>query len=123
MGIVILICDSASSFLQARYVAHRPRSTDARAASDLEPDMEDLCNLCSPLPYATPAEARNHSVEVYPMAKEKTKKREEDTAVCVLEWVPKGAADATDEERQVLLVKRPEKGACVKLIACCKTRR
>ncbi|KWU41321.1 DNA glycosylase [Rhodotorula sp. JG-1b] len=104
------LSEECLAYAEARYVAHRPRSTDARAASDSEPDMEDLCNLCSPLPYATPAEARNHSVEVYPMAKEKTKKREEDTAVCVLEWVPKGAADATDEERQVLLVKRPEKG-------------
>lgn len=101
--------------LQARYVAHRPRENDARAASDPEPDIEDLCSLCSPLPYVSPTEARNHNVEVYPMAKEKTKKREEDTAVCVLEWVPKGVADPTDEERQVLLVKRPEKGACVVL--------
>ena len=52
------------------------------------------------------------------MAKEKTKKREEDTAVCVLEWVRKGVVNPTDEERQVLLVKRPEKGAGIKLVAC-----
>ncbi|GAA5863983.1 hypothetical protein JCM3774_004444 [Rhodotorula dairenensis] len=92
------------AYAEARYVAHRPRPADPA------PDIEDLCTLCSALPYETPEEVRNHSVEVYPMAKEKTKKREEDTAVCVLEWVPKGVDAPSEDERQVLLVKRPEKG-------------
>lgn len=39
------------------------------------------------------------------MAKERKKQREEETAVCILEWMPQGAG-----KRQVLLVKRPEKG-------------
>lgn len=45
------------------------------------------------------------------MAKEKAKKRDEETAVCVLEWVPSGTDAKSDKGRKVLLVKRPEKGA------------
>ncbi|GAA6051115.1 hypothetical protein JCM3770_004722 [Rhodotorula araucariae] len=99
--------DVCLAYAEARYVAHRPRVTALIIPG--EPDIEDLCELCTPLPYESTADAHKHSVEVYPMAKEKTKKREEDTAVCVVEWVP--TADAPgDEERKVLLVKRPEKG-------------
>jgi len=93
---------------QARYVAHRPKPSSSSTAP--EPDIEDLCTLCSPLPYESAAEARAHGVEVYPMAKEKTKKRDEDSVVCVVEWVA-SEGDKGDEERKVLLVKRPEKGA------------
>jgi hypothetical protein len=47
---------------------------------------------------------------LYPMAKERKKPREEETAVCVLEWDRSG-------ERKVLLAKRPEKGTiyCVRI--------
>ncbi|BGP40808.1 hypothetical protein JCM10450v2_004811 [Rhodotorula kratochvilovae] len=101
------LSDECLAYAEARYVAHRPRSSASSAVD--EPDIEDLCELCAPLPYETAAEARSHGVEVFPMAKEKTKKREEDTAVCVVEWVPSAEAEG-DEERKVLLVKRPEKG-------------
>lgn len=93
---------------QVRFIAKRPPSGPREQAAPV--DIEDLCTLCAPLPYETSADGRAHSVEVYPMAKEKTKKREEDTAVCVVEWVPLGTPEGEDE-RQVLLVKRPEKGA------------
>lgn len=39
------------------------------------------------------------------MAKERKKAREEEVAVCVLEW-----ESSEDGDKQVLLVKRPEKG-------------
>ncbi|BGP08753.1 Adenine DNA glycosylase [Rhodotorula toruloides] len=99
--------DECLAYAEARYVAHRPAADGSAAAA---PDIEDLCTLCAPLPYEEASEARRHGVEVYPMAKEKTKKRDEETAVCVLEWVPSGTDEKSDEGRKVLLIKRPEKG-------------
>lgn len=50
------------------------------------------------------------------MAKEKTKKRDEDSVVCVVEWVESEEKHIEgDEGRKVLLVKRPEKGAICSL--------
>ncbi|BGP25269.1 A/G-specific adenine DNA glycosylase [Rhodotorula toruloides] len=98
--------DECLAYAEARYVAHHPADGSATAP----PDIEDLCTLCAPLPYGDASEARQHDVEVYPMAKEKTKKRDEETAVRVLEWVPSGADEKSEEGRKVLLIKRPEKG-------------
>lgn len=44
------------------------------------------------------------------MAKERKKQREEETAVCLVEWEPSGEANAQGKERKVLVMKRPEKG-------------
>lgn len=52
---------------------------------------------------------REVGVALYPMAKERKKPREEETAVCVLEWEQAGEVG---KERKVLIVKRPEKGEC-----------
>ncbi|KAL8277243.1 hypothetical protein RQP46_010312 [Phenoliferia psychrophenolica] len=70
-------------------------------------DLEDLCELCEPVNIDA-----DYAVTQYPMAKEKKKLREEETAVCVLEWEPSGGggAAAAKGKRKVLLVKRPEKG-------------
>ncbi|GAA5844513.1 hypothetical protein JCM9279_006329 [Rhodotorula babjevae] len=102
------LSDECLAYAEARYVAHRPKPSSSSSPAP-EPDIEDLCTLCSPLPYESPAEARAHGVEAFPMAKEKAKKRDEDSVVCVVEWVA-SEGDTGDEERKVLLVKRPEKG-------------
>ncbi|GAA6003037.1 hypothetical protein JCM10207_001957 [Rhodosporidiobolus poonsookiae] len=103
------VAEECLAYAEARYVAHRP-SVSPDTEPDAEPvDIEDLCTLCTPLPYEDAAEAAKHSVEVYPMAKERAKKREEETAVCVVEWVRSGR-EGDEEERKVLLFKRPEKG-------------
>ncbi|BGP32748.1 hypothetical protein JCM10296v2_004532 [Rhodotorula toruloides] len=99
--------DECLAHAEARYVAHRPAANGSASAAS---DIEDLCSLCAPLPYEDASELRRHGVEAYPMAKEKTKKRDEETAVCVLEWVPSGTDEKSDEGRKVLLIKRPEKG-------------
>ncbi|KAM0752742.1 DNA glycosylase [Meredithblackwellia eburnea MCA 4105] len=65
-------------------------------------DIED-CHLCTPFPVIR----HEHSVTQYPMAKEKKKIREEETAVCVVEWEKDGAKGG---DKMVLLQKRPEKG-------------
>ncbi|BGP16879.1 hypothetical protein JCM10213_007326 [Rhodosporidiobolus nylandii] len=101
------VSEDCLAYAEARYVAHAPRASSSASAS---PDIEDLCALCAPLPYEDTAQAKKHDVEVYPMAKERAKKREEESAVCVLEWVQSGKEGDGDEERKVLLVKRPEKG-------------
>ncbi|GAA5890719.1 hypothetical protein JCM8208_004972 [Rhodotorula glutinis] len=102
------LSEECLAYAEARYVAHRPKASSSSSPAP-EPDIEDLCTLCSPLPYESAAEARAHGVECFPMAKEKTKKREEDSVVCVVEWVATEGGEG-DEERKVLLVKRPEKG-------------
>ncbi|GAA5936490.1 A/G-specific adenine glycosylase [Sporobolomyces koalae] len=96
------------AYQEARYIKHRP----AKRASERESDLEDLCTLCSPLP-ARAAEEPQHVVEIYPMAKERKKQREEETAVCLVEWQPSGG-DLQD--RQVLVFKRPEKGLLAGLL-------
>lgn len=101
--------------LQARFVAHRNKSKPS-PPSTVEVDLEDLCDLCAPLPLdGDLPRAQSHSVELYPMAKERKKQREEETAVCLVEWTPSGqSATEVDTEgrkdRKVLVMKRPEKG-------------
>ncbi|GAA5924029.1 hypothetical protein JCM3775_005577 [Rhodotorula graminis] len=102
------LSDECLAYAEARYVAHQPKTSSSSSPAPA-PDIEDLCDLCAPLPYESTAEARAHGVEVFPMAKEKVKKRDEDSVVCVVEWVA-SEGDKGDEERKVLLVKRPEKG-------------
>lgn len=67
-------------------------------------DIEDLCELCGEMG----EETRALGVTRYPMAKERKQAREEETAVCVLEW-----ESSKGGERKVLLLKRPEKGSFV----------
>ncbi|KAK4705882.1 A/G-specific adenine glycosylase, partial [Phenoliferia sp. Uapishka_3] len=86
------------SYAEVRAYAHRKTLPKAPLV-----DLEDLCELCEPVEVD-----RDHTVMQYPMAKEKKKIREEETAVCVLEWeCSEGGAKG---KRKVLLVKRPEKG-------------
>ena len=84
--------------------AHSATSAGRKADVDNVDDIEDLCRLCSPIDDFSLA---THAVTQYPMTKERKKPREEDTAVCVVEW--QSTVD-TGAERRVLLVKRPEKG-------------
>ncbi|KAF8313134.1 DNA glycosylase, partial [Clavulina sp. PMI_390] len=67
------------------------------SASSSVPDIEDICGLCDPFPDASTAVTR------FPMKVEKKKAREEDSAVNVITW-------EGNDERMVLLVRRPEKG-------------
>ncbi|GAA5971129.1 hypothetical protein JCM11641_004156 [Rhodosporidiobolus odoratus] len=99
--------EACLAYAEARYSAHSSLNASTNEADEV--DIEDLCTLCAPLPYDDDLQAKKHNVEVYPMAKERAKKREEETAVCVLEWMPQGAEEG-DEGRKVLLMKRPEKG-------------
>ncbi|GAA5896460.1 hypothetical protein JCM6882_001019 [Rhodosporidiobolus microsporus] len=105
------VSEECLGYTEARYYANPP-SRSSSSASPSPPDIEDLCTLCSPLPdnEDDASSALSHSVEAYPMAKEKTKKRDEETAVCVLEWVNEGGDRGGEEGRKVLLIKRPEKG-------------
>ncbi|GAA5881598.1 hypothetical protein JCM8547_002315, partial [Rhodosporidiobolus lusitaniae] len=104
------ISEECLGYAEARYLAHRAPSSPSSSPPE-EIDIEDLCTLCSPLPFSSFSEARREfNVETYPMAKERVKKKEEETAVCVVEWVEDGKEDEGDEGRKVLLFKRPEKG-------------
>jgi len=110
--------DVQHSFLsQVRYLAQQRRKRSSldntTSKNDSTADIEDLstsssCTLCSPLP-ETSTSSYEHSVEVYPMAKERKKQREEDTLVCLVEWQPAGERSG-DEGKKVLVMKRPEKG-------------
>ncbi|KAK4052013.1 hypothetical protein OIO90_004543 [Microbotryomycetes sp. JL221] len=95
------LSEECLAYAEVRYVTHE-RKTLGNA--DV-PDIEE-CSICSPIDDFDP---REHSVTVYPMAKERKKPREEETAVCILEWIRKGA-DHKRDPKQVLLVKRPDKG-------------
>ncbi|CEQ41390.1 SPOSA6832_03081 [Sporobolomyces salmonicolor] len=104
------LSEECLAYAESRFVAHR-HSAKSPAPFSVDTDIEDLCTLCSSLPYDDDGGPINHAVEVYPMAKERKKQREEDTAVCVVEWVPSGGAEAGKEAGgKVLLIKRPEKG-------------
>ncbi|GAA6012913.1 hypothetical protein JCM11491_006223 [Sporobolomyces phaffii] len=112
------ISEECLGYQEARFIAHRPKvSTSPRN----EVDMEDLCTLCSPLPLASDS-AKDHSVEIYPMAKERKKQREEETAVCLVEWAPSSSEARSDgsasakEGRKILVMKRPEKGLLAGLL-------
>ena len=61
-------------------------------------DIEDLCQLCEPLPDDT-------SVTIYPMRIERKKAREEVDAVNVIEW-----RGHDPDQRSIMLVRRPENG-------------
>ncbi|KDQ21217.1 hypothetical protein BOTBODRAFT_149988 [Botryobasidium botryosum FD-172 SS1] len=62
-------------------------------------DIEDACTVCEAFP-----DASSVSVTRFPMKIEKKRAREEDSAVCVVEW--RSPAD----ERWFLIVRRPDKG-------------
>lgn len=64
-------------------------------------DIEDACSVCEPFPDAS------SSVTRFPMKIEKKRAREEDSAVCVVEW------RGSDEERWFLIVRRPDKGKVI----------
>ena len=85
-----------------RTLAHPPAASPPPIA-----DVEDLCELCEPVQVT-----RDAGVTLYPMAKERKKAREEETAVCMLEWEQAGGGEKEEgrKERKVLVVKRPEKG-------------
>jgi len=102
---------------QVRYLAQQRRKKSSvdksQSRNDSMADIEDLsssssCTLCSPLP-ETSTSSYEHSVEIYPMAKERKKQREEDTLVCLVEWQPAGEGSG-EEGKKVLVMKRPEKG-------------
>ncbi|KAF8828190.1 hypothetical protein HHX47_DHR4000635 [Lentinula edodes] len=60
------------------------------------PDIEDLCDLCEPL-------TKENGVTVYPMKAKKKKARVELDVVSIVEW-------RSIDDRQFLLVRRPDKG-------------
>ncbi|KAJ3840168.1 DNA glycosylase [Lentinula raphanica] len=60
-------------------------------------DIEDLCTLCEPLPDG------QHGVVAYPMKVKKKKARTEVDVASVIEW-------RSVDDRQFLLVRRPDKG-------------
>lgn len=92
--------------LQVRTLAHPPPKSDTISAPPPPvADLEDLCSLCEPVSVSLEA-----GVTIYPMAKERKKPREEETAVCVLEWQSSVASETENGGRKVLIVKRPEKG-------------
>ncbi|GAA5828933.1 hypothetical protein JCM3766R1_003871 [Sporobolomyces carnicolor] len=115
------ISEECLGYQEARFVAHRNKSKPS-PPSTVEVDLEDLCDLCAPLPLdGDLPRAQSHSVELYPMAKERKKQREEETAVCLVEWTPSGqSATEVDTEgrkdRKVLVMKRPEKGLLAGLL-------
>ncbi|KAH8835960.1 DNA glycosylase [Flagelloscypha sp. PMI_526] len=90
--------DCSSCPIATHCSAYRRSQGNVEHASPLK-DIEDLCKICEPLP-------ENLSVTIYPCKAEKKKAREEMDIVNVVEW--KSLKDVA--ERQVLLVKRPEKG-------------
>ncbi|KAM0786380.1 hypothetical protein ACM66B_001848 [Microbotryomycetes sp. NB124-2] len=98
------LSDECLAYAEVRFAKHERKAL--KCGDDVERDIEDLCSICAPIDDFDPMD---HSVTLYPMAKERKKPREEETAVCVLEWIKSGA-DLKTSEKQVLLVKRPEKG-------------
>lgn len=76
------------------------------------PSKSSLCTLCDPF---EEEEADSRDVTRYPMQKIKKKAREEETAVCILEWRPTGSSSKS--ESRYLLLKRPESGVppCLKV--------
>ncbi|KAF8273721.1 DNA glycosylase [Lactarius quietus] len=64
-------------------------------------DIEDLCNVCDPIPVSEGFDAP--PVTSYPMKIERKKQREELNIVSVVEW-------RNDDDRWFLLSRRPEEG-------------
>ncbi|KAI9459169.1 DNA glycosylase [Lactarius psammicola] len=64
-------------------------------------DIEDLCNVCDPIPVSEGLDAP--AVTSYPMKIERKKQREELNIVSVVEW-------RNDDDRWFLLSRRPEGG-------------
>ncbi|KDE05481.1 hypothetical protein MVLG_04170 [Microbotryum lychnidis-dioicae p1A1 Lamole] len=92
-----------SAFAEVRYAQSQRLQQPKSPRREDVGDIEDLCQLCSPIENFSP---RTHDVIQYPMAKERKKPREEETAVCILEWQP----EDPEKEKEVLMCKRPEKG-------------
>lgn len=73
-------------------------------------DLEDLCTLCTPFDPTEKSE-EEFLVTRYPMAKLAKKSREEETAVCVVEWESSEVStEKSKGGRKILVFKRPEKG-------------
>ncbi|KAL7410557.1 DNA glycosylase [Mrakia frigida] len=89
-------CDECPLSRSCRAYAENSLNTPPKPPTDIE----DLCDLCSPFP-STP------STTLYPMKAIKKKAREEETAVCVVEW---RYPEERKKESEWLVVKRPEKG-------------
>ncbi|GAA5905812.1 A/G-specific adenine glycosylase [Sporobolomyces salmoneus] len=114
------ISEECLGYQEARFVAHKSKSKQPTSPAAIEVDLEDLCTLCSPLP-AGDDDLKAHGVEIYPMAKERKKQREEETAVCLVEWESSEDTEGDDEkarkkDRKVLVMKRPEKGLLAGLL-------
>ncbi|SDA01482.1 BZ3500_MvSof-1268-A1-R1_Chr10-1g02710 [Microbotryum saponariae] len=92
-----------SAFAEVRYAQSQQIQQPKSPRKEDVGDIEDLCQLCSPIESFAP---RTHDVMQYPMAKERKKPREEETAVCILEW----QSEDPKKEKEVLMCKRPEKG-------------
>lgn len=82
----------------ANAVASCKRPTQVQACAVT---YEKACSICLPLPKDAGTE-----ITIYPMAKIRKKARDEETAVCILEW----RSSLDDKDSRFLLVKRPEKG-------------
>ncbi|GAA5853736.1 hypothetical protein JCM5353_003452 [Sporobolomyces roseus] len=111
------ISEECLGYQEVRYLAQERRKKSSldktKSKNDAMADIEDLsssssCTLCTPPP-ETSTSSYEHSVEIYPMAKERKKQREEDTLVCLVEWQPAGD-ESGEEGKKVLVMKRPEKG-------------
>lgn len=76
-----------------------PSSSDHTPTTNEVPDIEELCNLCEPLP-------TRPSVTAFPMKVDRKKAREELDIVNVVEW----RHHPGSQDRWFLLVKRPEGG-------------
>lgn len=81
------------------------KRTKAKATSKAKSSSTSVCEMCLPVD----AVARGRDVTVYPCKVAKKASREEDIAVCVLEW-QSGEVQGEAEGRKVLLVKRPKTG-------------
>ncbi|GAA5964985.1 hypothetical protein JCM3765_004817 [Sporobolomyces pararoseus] len=116
------ISEECLGYQESRFIAHRSKTKlEEVISAPVEIDVEDLCTLCSPLPSASDNSKAAHSVEIYPMAKERKKQREEETAVCLVEWesseIEKEEKDGRKgNERKILVMKRPEKGLLAGLL-------
>lgn len=69
-------------------------------------DIEDLCDLCVPFPSGTQVASAGGET-VFPMKAVKKKAREENVAVCCVEW---RVEKSEEMEPRFLVIKRPEKG-------------
>ena len=89
------------------YTQSRLSHKEAAQKIDIEdsPSKSSPCTLCDPF---EEEELESREVTRYPMQKIKKKAREEETAVCILEWRPSQSTGTKDSK--FLLLKRPEQG-------------